>query len=139
MNLSRYILACSVAFLFIFAFEWAFHGYYLQDLYSKTAHLWRTKDEMGKLFPWLVSGQFLTAFFLGIVFIKGYENKGVSEGLRFGLLMGLIFLPARLIQYAVAPYPPELIAIWIIGTFIELAIVGGIFSLVYKPKSVKVN
>src|SRR5689334_2233514 len=118
MNLSRYVLTSICAFIFIFVFEWIFHGVYLKELYSQTASLWRSPDGMKEYFIWLVAGQLLFAFVLSFIFVKGYENKGKKEGLRFGLLIWLLFLPCLFVQYAVSPYPGELILKWSGGSLI---------------------
>ena len=134
MNFLRYLLASFTAFIFIFAFEWGFHGVMLADVYHQTANLWRSSSEMNQYFPWLIGGQLLWAFILTYVFIQGYQNKGLMEGYRFGILMSLLYIPTYLINYAVVPYPPFLIVVWIIGLMLELIVVGGIIAALYKSK-----
>jgi hypothetical protein len=135
MNVKRYFLASAVVFVFIFIFEWIFHGVILGNMYAQTSYLWRPKEEMSLFMPWMVMGQLLFAFVFTFIFLKGYENKGIAEGIRYGILIALLYVPSMLIEYSVIPYPFELIIVWIIGGFLELPLAGAILATLYKPKA----
>ena len=134
MKSKRLIPAVLVTFLFIFGYEWLFHGYLLKGLYETTPQLWRTQAMMPKYFPYLTGGQFLLALFLGIIFSKGYENRGLGEGIRFGFLIGLLFVPGHLIWYAIQPISGTLALYWIIGGIIEMTVAGIILAAISRPK-----
>ena len=129
----RYIIACIVVWAFMFFFEGCFHGKILDPFYQATANLWRTPTDMQASFHWLVAGQMIFAFLFGYVFTKGYENKGVGEGARYGLLIGLILAPANMVMYAVQPLPVALVAAWCVGGVLELAAAGMILAAIYRP------
>ena len=133
MNIKRYIISSIVVAAFVFVYDWIFHGMCMKDIYMATAYLWRPKEVMMQYMPWMTLGQVSFAFIFSYIFLKGYENKGIMEGVRYGLLIGLLFVPATLIDYAVLPYPPKLIIYWDIGTFIELSLAGVILAKVYRP------
>ena len=83
--------------------------------------------------PWMVLGQLLMAQFYVLLFVRGYEGKGITEGLRFGLVfIGPYSVAPFLIQYAVIPYPPTLIAAWMVAGLIQAALAGVVVSLTYK-------
>ena len=132
MNIKRFIPACIVVFIFIFFFEWLFHGVILAGIYAWTPALWRTEQEMFGLFQWLVIGQILFSVMISFIFVKGYENRGIGEGVRYGIIMGLLFTAPSLIMYAVAPYPKRLVASWIVGGFVEMIIAGIILAAIYR-------
>ena len=134
MNIRRYIFASLAVFVFMSSFEWVFHGGVMRDWYIRTAPLWRSEAEMAIYLPFLLAGQMLFAFVFSYIFIKGYENKGLMEGVRFGLWIGLLTLSGMLISYAVSPYPADMVCAWVMGAFIELVIAGGIAALLYKSK-----
>ena len=75
MNVKRFISACVAVFIFIFLFDWLFHGVILAGIYAWTPELWRTEEAMYSLFQWLVIGQILFSVMISFIFVKGYENR----------------------------------------------------------------
>ena len=130
MNKQRYLLASLAVFVFVFVFEWVFHGSFLKGIYEQTAHLWRPKTDCHM--PVIIAAQLMFSFIFGFIFLKGYENKGIMEGVRYGVLIGLLAIPANLISYAVMPLPIDLVVLWCTGGLIELILAGAILAAVYK-------
>jgi len=135
MNIKRFILASLAAYIFIFLFDWGFHGILLDSIYKDTSYFWRTKEETQLYMHWMLFAQLLLAFIFTWIFTKGYENKGIPEGFRYGFMVSLLFVPSILINYTVIPYPPNLILLWVIGTFVELSLAGGIIAGIYKSNN----
>lgn len=132
VNTKRLWWTALAVFAWIFASDMVIHGWWLKDTYMATASLWRPEGEMNQFMSWMMSGQFLTAFFLTFIFAKGYEGKGWQEGARYGLLMGLFSCSQMFIQYAVTPLPASLFWSWI-GAAMFQAVLGGIIaSWIYK-------
>jgi hypothetical protein len=70
------------------------------------------------------------------IFTKGYEGKGMAEGVRFGLLMGLFMaIPMSIDQYVIYPLTSNLAMIWFVGGVVSFVIVGAIFAAIYKPSA----
>ncbi len=70
------------------------------------------------------------------LFVKGYEGKGISEGIRYGIYTGLLmYLPLLFIHYAYYDYPAGLVWSFAIGNFVTTVIVGIVAALVYRPKA----
>ncbi|MCI0400230.1 MAG: hypothetical protein L0Y67_05145 [Gammaproteobacteria bacterium] len=133
MNMKRFVIACGAVFIFIFVYEWLFHGVLLRELYAQMPTLWRAEAEMHGYFHWLVIGQLWLAVLFCLIFVKGYENKGLAEGVRYGLLIGLLFIGPDMIFYAVQPLPAKLIVDWSIGGLLEMIIGGVIVAAIYRP------
>lgn len=133
MNTKRFLLAWLVVFAFVFLFEMAFHGTIMKGMYQQTASMWRNEADMKSLYHWIVIGQFLLAGVFCYIFTKGYEGKGTVEGIRYGLLIGILFAPQNLMLYAVAPYPVMMIVRWIGGGLMEAILAGVIVGIVYRP------
>ena len=96
-------------------------------------HLWRTPEEMmmGVIFV----SNLIVAFFLSVVFSKGYQGKGLSEGVRFGFYMGMIIAtPMAYATYATMPITYSLALQWFIYGIIEYLIYGIILALVFGMK-----
>ena len=133
MNVKRYVLASLAVFAFIFIFEWMFHGNLLSDFYAQSQHLWRAKEDV--VMPAMFLGQFMFPFIFTFIFLKGYDNKGIGEGIRYGILIWLLFIPNNLIFYAVMPLSFTLVGLWILGGLIEMVIAGAIAATIYRPKT----
>ena len=136
MNWGRVALAAVGAFATIFAMECVIHHGILGEFYKAHAGWWRPEAEMKAMMPIMLAAQVLLAALLVVVYGKGYEaNKGgVGQGVRFGLLIGmLLMLPTSLVNFVVYPYPASLISTWLIGGMIELTLVGAVIGLLYKP------
>jgi hypothetical protein len=133
MNVKGFVTAVIAVFAFIFIYEWVFHGVLLAGLYESTPQLWRTREVMPDFMIWLTLGQIAVAIMFCFIFLKGYENKGVMEGVRYGALIGLLFIGPNLIFYAVQPLPAVLVVYWCIGGLLELILAGAILASIYKP------
>ena len=133
MNNSRYLIASLVAFVYFFVAEYVFHGAILSGTYELIGSQMMRE---APVFVWFFPAYLVLGFVLTYVFVRGYENKGLGEGLRFGIIMGiLIGTPNALIRYAVEPWPGDLIVTWIVGTIIEYLIGGVLIAAVYRPKT----
>lgn len=132
MSTKKFFLSWLVVFTFFFLYEMVFHGKVMEGYYHQTAHLWRTEGEMQRLMPLLTLSQFLFAGVFAFIFRKGYEGKGLGEGIRYGFLIGLLFAPKSLVMYAVAPYPLALPLGWAIGEWIEYIVAGTLLGLIYR-------
>jgi hypothetical protein len=102
------------------------------DTYEALSSIWR--PDMDRLM-WL---QFVTPIFLSFFFVyifaKGYEGKGVMEGLRYGLIIwGFLSIPSIYGQYMVYPIPYSLVLKWLVSDLVILVILGITVSLAYKP------
>ena len=68
------------------------------------------------------------------IFVKGREGKGVMEGVRFGVVIGLfVGIPMAYGAYAMIDIPYSLALQWWIYTLIECVILGVIAAAVYNP------
>jgi len=130
MNKLRYGLASLAVFIFVAVFEGIFHGKFLVGIYAQTAELWRPAGEMNT--PVIVFAQLMFSFVFGFIFTKGYENKGIMEGVRYGILIGLLAIPCHLVSYAVQPLPIQLAILWSVGGLIEMILAGAILAAVYR-------
>jgi len=131
INWKRFWWAWLASFTFIFVFEGGFHGFLLDPIYAESESLWRAKED--SIFWSLLLGQLLLPIIFLYIFLKGYENRGVWEGVRYGVLIGLLFVPTNFIWYAVQPLPFILIVAWIVGGIIEMALAGAIVAKIYRP------
>lgn len=132
MNL-RFIGAIIATFLFIFAYDFVYHGMYLAEAYKATASLWRPEADMGQYMIYLSLGQALIAF--GVVWLVfRTERGGWAAGAMTGLVLGVIGAGTNFIFFAVQPLPADLVCSWITSGFVQSAVAGAIAGAIYKPE-----
>jgi len=134
MNIKHYIISTVCVFVFFFFFDWMYHGVILMDLYNQTPHLWRSPEAMQALFPMAPLLQLLFAAALTFLFTRHYEARGVGEGVRFGLVTGLLIGVGQLGSYPYMPISLVLAILWFLGALVSITIAGVILSLTYRMK-----
>lgn len=103
----------------------------LDPVYSSYSHIWRPISEM-KLWMLPVTGMFFSFFFV-FIFSKGYEGKGISEGIRYGFYVALmVALPNAYGNYAIMQIPYTLALQWFTYDTLEYVIAGAILSGVFS-------
>jgi len=109
------------------------HGGILMSTYMAMQNVWRT-DMLAKMWVLHVV-KIITAFFFTVIFSKGYENKGIMEGVRYGFYMGAIIAAGfALGSYASFPIPHGLALEWFFLTLAEYIVAGVVVAQVYGRK-----
>jgi hypothetical protein len=105
----------------------------LADLYARHAAVFRPQAEMNMV---LGLGASLVGYFVfAYAYAKGYEGgNGAVEGLRFGVVVGLLLACFAVVwNYVVLPVSGSLGVAWIVDTLVEMALYGVVVGLIYKP------
>jgi len=114
------------------------HNTILRDTYMTLVQTGLMRGEAaGTMWIYFVTA-LVVSFFFSLIFSKGYEGKGVGEGLRFGLYTGLLMAtPFAYDTYASMTIPYHLALQWFLYTTIEYVILGVIVASVFgKSKGV---
>ncbi len=132
MNKKRLIIASIVIFIAVQIFDFIEHSLILRGAYQSTMGIWRA--DMNSVM-WIMYVTALAFSFLFVyIFIKGYEGKGIFEGIRFGLLIGLFMTGINIFgQYVIYPIPFNLAIQWFIYGMIRFVIYGIIAAVIYRP------
>jgi hypothetical protein len=134
MNIKRYLISVLAVLVAIVATNIIIHSFILMDTYTSLKQIWRP-DMMDKMWIMYVTDIALSFLFV-YIFTKGYENKGILEGVRYGILMGLLLDGIGTFgQYMVYPIPLSLAVQWFTYGLIRFVILGIIVALIYRPKS----
>ena len=133
MNIKKFVIASIVVFIVFEILNFIIHGPLLGSIYVETKSVWRP-DMMDKM--WIIHiTNFIFSFLFVYIFTKGYENKGIVEGLRFGLIIGLLMNVVGMFnQYAVYPLPFSLAIQWFIYGIIQYVICGAVAASIYREK-----
>ena len=134
MNTSRYLIGSIAVFILVMVLEFILHAVILGGIYSDNLQLLRPQSESSAMVPWMTIGFLILSFGFCFIFLKGYEGKGIVEGLRYGLYIGVTFaVSTALIHYSVFPYPVSWVIAWIIAYPIEGMLMGMLFAAIYRP------
>ena len=77
------------------------------------------------------------SFFFVFFFSKGYENRGIMEGVRFGIYIGLFYSMVVSYQsYVFYPLPYSFVLSMFLWGVLQCIICGIVAALVFKPKVV---
>jgi hypothetical protein len=123
-----------VVFVVMSLLEWFFNEVMLSSSYQATANLWRP---MGEMKIWLFYVVYLfVAYFFTLIFSKGYEGKGIMEGLRYGFFVGMMMaVPMAYGTYAAMPIPYSLALSWFICGLIEYVVCGILLAVVFGKQA----
>lgn len=136
--MKKVLLGFVVVFLLMEVMGFVIHYLLLGSTYEELKHLWR--PDMDSLMWIMHVLSLIGAFFFSLVFSKGYEGKGIAEGVRYGLYIG-IWMSAGMAYgtYSMIEIPYSLALQWFILGVIEYVIYGVALALVFaqKPKEVE--
>ena len=129
----KLLLGFVLVYVVFAVLDWIVNAVLLMPLYDSVSNLFRPSEEM-KLWVIFVSYIFF-AFFFTFIFSKGYEGKGVLEGVRYGFYVALMMvLPYSYMSYAVMPIPYSMAFQGFLYGTIEMVICGVVLALVFGKK-----
>ena len=129
--MKKMLIGFVAVFVTLEVLDMIIHGVILMSTYMAMQNVWRT-DMMAKMWVLHVV-KIITAFFFAVIFSKGYENKGIMEGIRYGFYVGMIVASGfALGSYASFPIPHMLAIYWFLLTLVEYVIAGVVIAQVYK-------
>ncbi len=122
--MKKVILTVLAVFISWSVMDFVIHGVILRSSYAATPSLWRPMGEMK------MSVMYVSVFIASLTFVLIYfqliSKKGISTGLKYGLLFGLgTGVPMGYGSYSVMPIPYLMAFTWCFGSVVE-AIVGGL-------------
>ena len=133
MNVKRFVIGCVVTWVVVQALGFLIHTVFLGETYGSMAEVWRPEAEMmAKTWVMFLTSMLWTVLFC-YIFTRGYENKGVMEGVRYGFLIGLFWLPVAYENHVIFPIPISLAHVWAITTIATCMIYGAVFAAIYRP------
>jgi hypothetical protein len=134
----RFWMAFAACYVVGQGLSFAINGVLLAPSYEALAHVWRPEADMqAKMWIFFVTS-FIGIFLFCYIFTKGYENKGLMEGLRYGALIGLfVTIPMAYDSYVIYPLPYTMALKWFLTGMVFWVALGAVLALVYKPDAPK--
>lgn len=135
MNMGRVAAAAVVAWVVSIGVGYLVNEVLFSSLYAANAAAFRPDPQMMANLPVGFIGMLLGFFAFAYAYAKGYEGgSGPMEGVRFGLLVGVMLDGFGLIWYWVTiPIDVRLAAAMMIDTLVEFSLYGAIVGFVYRP------
>lgn len=137
MNTKKFIIALVVVFVVLEITNYIIYmgilgSAFMNDMYK---NVFRTEEDMNSKMWIMYLMDLIWSCFFVFFFVKGYENKGWMEGLRFGIYIGIFYMLVVSFQYyAMFPLEFGLVFQMFIYAFIQVLILGIVTALIYKPK-----
>ena len=137
MNYSRIALAAVVATIVDAAYGFGVYGTALTSQFARFPGVYRAADTQGAYMPILFGGVLLAMIAASFIYAKGYEGgSGIAEGLRFGVLIGLVEVGyAAIIMFAIANIDRGMAMRLAAANFGEWVLAGVVIGLIYKKRA----
>jgi hypothetical protein len=131
--MKKVLLGAVVVFVILEVLDILIHGVILGSVYATMQNVWRP-DMMDKM--WIMHiVKIVVSFFFALIFSKGYEGKGIIEGVRYGLYVGIMIgIGMAYGTYAMIAIPYSLALQWFIFAVFEYIIAAIGLSLVYGKR-----
>jgi hypothetical protein len=135
MNFPRIALAAVAAWVVYLGVSYLVHGVLLTGIYMQHRAAMRPEEQASAILPVGFVFALVGFFAFAYAYAKGYEGgRGMQEGLRFGVLVGILLCCfAAIWNYMVWPVSGLLLVAWMIDFIVEFALYGVIVGLLYKP------
>lgn len=101
--------------------------------------LLRPQAELVAMAPFMYIGYLVITIFFCYIYIKGRETGGWMEGLKYGVIFGLMMSGMSLVVFATLPIDMSALITEIVVTIVIYAVGGITTALVYKPTSLAAN
>jgi len=129
MNVKKYLIAVIVVFVVYSALAYVIHNVVLAPDYAAMSATLRSESDFLKRMPLLYLANLIFAMAFCLIYAKGYEpgKNWLGQGLRFGLMAGLLLAPLALTEYVVYPVPGTVALQWILYGYLQV-IVSALFA-----------
>jgi len=131
--MKKVLVGAVVVFVVLEVLDFLIHGVILTSSYSATPDIWRP-DMMDVM--WVLHiVKIVIAFFFALIFSKGYEGKGVVEGIRYGLYVGIMMgVGMAYGTYTMIAISSALAFQWFLFSVFEYIIAGIGVAMVYGKR-----
>ncbi|MBI2220697.1 MAG: hypothetical protein HYU53_05765 [Acidobacteria bacterium] len=136
MNLSRVALAGFAAWVVFCIVGFVAHAVLMEDLYGAHSAFMRPTADANARLPLAFAAALIGFFAFAYAYAKGYEGgTGIQEGLRFGVLVGVMLIAFVLVwDYMAYPLSRTFLLALVIDYIVEFAIYGTVVGMVYRRK-----
>ena len=134
MNTKRFWMAFVAAYVVNQVLGFLIHGIWLDPVYQGMQDVFRPQEQMQPMMGILMFTAAVATLMFCFVFTRGYENRGIGEGVRYGLYMGIFLsIVTSIDPHVIYPVPLDLTIKWFISSVVTFVVMGVVVALIYKP------
>jgi uncharacterized PurR-regulated membrane protein YhhQ (DUF165 family) len=132
MNWKRFFVAGLVTYVVVQAMDFVINEVFMKNANESLKSLWRP-NMMSRMWVLYVVGV-LVALLFTYIFVKGREGKGITEGVRYGIIIWLfVSVPMSVSMWVLLPIPYIIILRWMLFGLLEMLVAGILVAVIYKP------
>jgi uncharacterized PurR-regulated membrane protein YhhQ (DUF165 family) len=132
MNWKRFLVASLVVYVVVQAMDLVINQVFMKGANESLKGLWRP-DITSRMWMMYVIGV-LVALLFTYIFIKGREGKGITEGVRYGIIIWLfVSVPMNMSMWVLLPISHIIILRWMLFGLLEMLVAGILAAVIYKP------
>ena len=136
MNNKTFWIGFVVVYIVVQALGFIIHEVMMGPTYESLASIFRPEAQMNDMMWMMLVSSAVTVYMFCYIFTRGYEGKGIVEGVRYGALVSFLMAGAWSIDlHVIFPVPANIASIWLISGFATFMIAGAVFAAIYKPES----
>ena len=130
----RFWMAFVACYIAGFMINGLVHGVWLDPTYKALAAVFRPEAEMNNMMWLNFLSSAIAVFAFCFIYTKGYEAKGVMEGVRYGSWVALLVaIPGAMMALWVYPVPTDLAIKWGVAGAAYWIVLGAVLAAIYKP------
>ena len=128
--MKKLMLGAGAVFVATLLLDFVIHGVLMGSQYEATKDLWRPDMMDLTWISWVIS--LIVAVCLSWTFAKGYTGKGIIEGVRFGVIVGLMLSVGMAYgTYMSFAIPYTMALQWFLYGIVKYILLGIVLALVY--------
>ena len=132
MNWKRFLVASLVTYVVVQAMDFVINEVFMKSANESLKSLWRP-DMMSRMWVMYLIGVMVALLFT-YIFIKGREGKGISEGVRYGIIIWLfVSVPMGASLWVLLPIPYMIVFRALLFGLLEMLVAGILVAVIYKP------
>jgi len=135
MNIPRLVAGIVAVYIVLQALAAFFHAVVFAAQFAEYETILRPGDDMAENLPWILLAHLVQTTAFAVIFVKGYTGGGVAEGVRFGILGGLLMGATELVWAAALPLSMSTAFLTFATGFVMWLVGGILLALIYKPKA----
>lgn len=136
MNIPRLAAGIAAVYLVIWGVAAFLHMVVFAAQFAEYQSVMRPADDMSAVMLWVLLAHLVQVGAFAVIFVKGYEGRGIMEGVRFGILGGLLLGATELVWALALPLSLSTAFLSFATSFVMWLIGGVLLALIYKPKTV---
>ncbi len=133
MNFLRFIRAVILVYVIFEIFSYYVHNEILCDCYSEVSDLFRKDNK--EFIKYTYFANFIFTVIFVFIYSAFFKKHNITNGLIYGILIGVIISCGMVIQYITYPLTKHLLVLWIAFGMIQMSLCGLSVGILYNPGS----